>query len=92
MEDTAVLEGWGIVGVGGTLERETAQDAVMRLISGARAGRGGALFVVGEAGLGKTTILDHARELACPDVRIGWGRGVWWISAVRESARTARCR
>jgi DNA-binding CsgD family transcriptional regulator len=63
------------VGVGGTLERKTAQTAVMSLISGARAGRGGALFVVGEAGLGKTTILDQARRLACPDIRIGWGRG-----------------
>lgn len=63
------------MGVGGRLERETEQAAVMRLISGARAGRGGALFVVGEAGLGKTTILDHARKLACSDVRVGWGRG-----------------
>ncbi|MEO7194901.1 MAG: AAA family ATPase [Pseudonocardiaceae bacterium] len=63
------------MGVGSTLERETAQAAVTRLISGARAGRGGALFVVGEAGLGKTAILAQARRLARPDVRIGWGRG-----------------
>lgn len=63
------------MGVGVTLEREPARAAVMRLISEARAGRGGALFVVGEAGLGKTTILDQARELADSDVRIGWGRG-----------------
>jgi tetratricopeptide (TPR) repeat protein len=63
------------VSVRGTLERETAWAAVTRLISRARAGWGGVLFVVGEAGLGKTTILDQARELACPDVRIGWGRG-----------------
>lgn len=61
--------------VGSMQERETAQTAVARLISGARAGRGGTLFVVGEAGLGKTTILDQARELACPDVRIGCGCG-----------------
>lgn len=63
------------MGVGGTLEREAVRAAVMRLISEARAGRGGALFVVGEAGLGKTTILDQGRELADPDVRIGLGRG-----------------
>jgi DNA-binding CsgD family transcriptional regulator len=75
MEDTAVVGRWGVGGARGTLERETAQAAVTRLISGARAGRGGALFVVGEAGLGKTTILDQARRLACPDVRIGWGCG-----------------
>jgi DNA-binding CsgD family transcriptional regulator len=75
MEDAAISESGGIVSVGGTQERETTQAAVARLISGARAGRGGALFVVGEAGLGKTTILDQARELACPGVRIGWGCG-----------------
>ncbi|MGH3972894.1 MAG: helix-turn-helix transcriptional regulator [Pseudonocardiaceae bacterium] len=63
------------MGVGATLERETERAAVAHLISEARTGRGGALFVVGEVGLGKTTILDQARELACPDVRIGWGRG-----------------
>ena len=61
--------------MGATLEREMARAGVTRLIAEARAGRGGALFVVGEAGLGKTTILDQARRLACPDLRIGWGRG-----------------
>jgi DNA-binding CsgD family transcriptional regulator/Tfp pilus assembly protein PilF len=63
------------VAIGGTLERDTVRAAVTRLISEARAGRGGALFVVGEAGLGKTTILDQVKELADPDVRIGLGRG-----------------
>jgi DNA-binding CsgD family transcriptional regulator len=63
------------VGIGGTLERETAWAAVTHLVSEARAGRGGALFVLGEAGLGKTTILDQARRAACPDIRTGWGRG-----------------
>lgn len=64
-----------IVAIGGTLERETVQAAVTRLMSEAQEGRGGALFVLGEAGLGKTTILDQARSMACPDIRIGWGRG-----------------
>lgn len=63
------------MGVGATLEREAALAAVTRLISGARAGRGDTLFVVGEAGLGKTTILDEARRLACPDMRIGYSHG-----------------
>lgn len=63
------------MGVGGTSEREAALGAVTRLISRARAGHGGALFVVGEAGLGKTTVLDHARKLACPDIQVGWGCG-----------------
>ena len=57
------------------LEREMTRTAVSNLISGARAGHGGALFVAGEAGLGKTRILDEARKLACPDLRIGWARG-----------------
>jgi DNA-binding CsgD family transcriptional regulator/tetratricopeptide (TPR) repeat protein len=63
------------VGVGRTLEREAALAAVTYRISETRDGRGGALFVVGEAGLGKTTILDQARKLAYPDIRIGWARG-----------------
>jgi DNA-binding CsgD family transcriptional regulator len=63
------------VGVGSTVEREAALAAVTRLVSRARAGRGGALFVVGEAGLGKTTVLEAARKLACPDIRVGWGCG-----------------
>src|SRR5207249_317501 len=39
----------------------------------ARAGKGGTLFVVGEAGLGKTTCLGVARELAGSDVQVGLG-------------------
>jgi ATP/maltotriose-dependent transcriptional regulator MalT len=75
MEDEAVVGGWNIVGVGRTLERDAALVAVAHLMSEARDGRGGALFVVGEAGLGKTTILDQARGLAYPDIRVGWARG-----------------
>jgi len=75
MKYKAAVGGWYIVGVGATLEREAALAAVTNLISGVRAGRGDALFVVGAAGLGKTTILDEARRLACPDLRIGCARG-----------------
>ncbi|MHB8325381.1 MAG: AAA family ATPase, partial [Candidatus Dormibacteria bacterium] len=41
-------------------EREAALAALSTLAEGARAGRGGTLFLVGEAGLGKTTLLDRA--------------------------------
>ena len=41
----------------------------------ARAGRGGVLFVEGEAGLGKTSILESARRLAEPDLRVGLAQG-----------------
>ncbi len=60
---------------GQPLERETLLAAVTGLLDGVRAGRGAALFVVGEAGLGKTTSLSQARMLAAPAVRMGLGRG-----------------
>ena len=60
---------------GQPLERETLLAAVTGLLDGVRAGRGAALFVVGEAGLGKTTSLSQARMLAAPAVRVGLGRG-----------------
>ncbi|HEX3605766.1 MAG TPA: AAA family ATPase [Candidatus Dormibacteraeota bacterium] len=43
-------------------ERDTTLRAAGRLVTGLREGRGGALFVIGEAGLGKTTVLDGARR------------------------------
>ncbi|HEY2704479.1 MAG TPA: AAA family ATPase [Candidatus Dormibacteraeota bacterium] len=57
------------------LEREAALDATGRLLDSARTGRGGTLLVVGEAGLGKTSVLEHALRLAGDDVRVGTGRG-----------------
>jgi len=57
------------------LEREGVMAAVTDLVEGARAGRGGALFVVGEAGLGKTTCLGRAAALAGSVARVGWGGG-----------------
>src|SRR3989442_1530079 len=41
----------------------------------ARAGRGGVLFLIAEAGLGKTTMLDHARHVAGPAFVVGGGHG-----------------
>src|SRR5262249_12210455 len=38
-------------------------------------GQGGALFVLGEAGLGKTAVIEQAGHLAEPDFKISLGRG-----------------
>lgn len=57
-------------------EREAVTQASARLLGRVRVnGRGGALFVIGEAGLGKTAVLEQARRLAGPDFRTGFARG-----------------
>jgi DNA-binding CsgD family transcriptional regulator len=56
-------------------DREVVTSATTVLLDQVRAGRGGALFVVGEPGLGKTTILDQSRERAVRDFRIVLGCG-----------------
>jgi ABC-type lipoprotein export system ATPase subunit len=40
-------------------EREGAQSAIRTLLDNALTGHGGALFVLGEAGLGKSTLLEY---------------------------------
>jgi len=55
-------------------EREVAVDAVAGLLASTRTGRGGLLFVEGDAGLGKSSILQTAFELARPDLVVGVGR------------------
>ncbi len=57
------------------LERHTVFAAADRLLDAAAAGQGGGLFVVGEAGLGKTTVLDHITAKAAARFRVGVGRG-----------------
>ncbi len=59
----------------GMAERGDGLGALERLLADACAGRGGALFVVGPAGLGKTTVLEHAITMAKPQFRVGVGRG-----------------
>ncbi len=56
-------------------EREGPLSAIGRLLDGARSGHGGSLFIIGEAGLGKTTLVDQARALAGSAFRVGVGRG-----------------
>ena len=41
--------------------RRTEREAIERLLAEARAGRSGSLTVCGEAGIGKTALLEHAR-------------------------------
>jgi len=56
------------------LEREGVMAAVRGLLRDALGGRGGALFVAGEAGLGKTTVLHYAAEATADRFRTGIGR------------------
>jgi hypothetical protein len=56
-------------------ERGGVSEAIAELIDAARGGRGGVLFVEGDAGLGKSSVLDSATALAAPDLRVGLGRG-----------------
>jgi DNA-binding CsgD family transcriptional regulator/Tfp pilus assembly protein PilF len=48
--------------------------AIALVLERARAGQGQSLFVIGEAGLGKTSVLEHARDLA-GGFAVGVGRG-----------------
>jgi AAA ATPase domain len=55
--------------------RESEQRRLDQLLAAARSGRRGALVVVGEAGIGKTALLDHACA-AAKDLRVVRGLGV----------------
>jgi DNA-binding CsgD family transcriptional regulator len=60
----------------GLLERDGVTGAVAGLVGAVGAGQAGALFVVGDAGLGKTAVLGHGRDLAAvAGLRTGFGRG-----------------
>ena len=56
-------------------EREAAITALESVLQDARQGRGETLFLVGEAGLGKTTMLQQARVRAGGGFGIGAGHG-----------------
>src|ERR1700716_2557067 len=55
-------------------ERDGTLGAIERLLFEALEGRGRSLFIVGEAGLGKTTMLEHAQQFAEGHFRISIGR------------------
>lgn len=67
--------GGGRPALAGIAERGDVLDAVDRLLQEAAEGRGGALFVEGPAGLGKTTLLGYAMSTAGSRFGIGIGRG-----------------
>ena len=56
-------------------ERDGTLEAIDRLLSETREGRGRSLFIVGEAGLGKTTMVDRAQAGGRGQFQISIGRG-----------------
>lgn len=70
----ATIEG-GRSALAGMAERGDVLDAVDRLLQQAAEGHGGALYVEGPAGLGKTTLLGCAMSTAGSWFGIGVGRG-----------------
>ena len=69
-------EGGAVETEGGLLERQDVTTSARELVSGVAADAPGALFVVGEAGLGKSAVLDQACRLAAAaGLVVGTGRG-----------------
>lgn len=56
-------------------ERFTAIKAAASLLSSVEGGRSGVLFVVGEAGLGKTSLVEQVCRMAQGRVQVGVARG-----------------
>src|SRR5215210_2442444 len=70
----------GIAGNGRTIElvlvgRHEERQQIEQLVGGARRGRGGVLVLRGKAGIGKTTLLEHAAS-AARDLRVVRTRGI----------------
>jgi DNA-binding CsgD family transcriptional regulator len=57
------------------LARTTERERIDALLDAARHGRGGAVVLLGEPGIGKTTLLDHARRRA-EGMLVLAGRGI----------------
>lgn len=70
----ATVEGHGRA-TAGMLERGDTLGALERLLDDASEGRGGALFIIEPAGLGKTSVLEYAIAAAKPRFVVGVGRG-----------------
>ncbi|HEX4107632.1 MAG TPA: AAA family ATPase [Solirubrobacteraceae bacterium] len=56
-------------------ERGTALAAIDELIAAAEGGSGGALFLIGDPGLGKSALVDRARATVGGDTRVLLARG-----------------
>lgn len=65
-----MLMGRLVVGAEHLWERDQHLSAAAARIAGAQEGRGGALFVLGEAGLGKTSLLDEICRQADDDLLV----------------------
>jgi hypothetical protein len=59
-------------------ERDSASEAVAALLDSARTGRGGVLFVEGDAGLGKSTSSSLRGNTRGPTCASGWARATRW--------------
>ena len=60
---------------GALVGREAQVEALQEFLQGARAGRPPVMLVAGEAGVGKTALVDHALASAGQLVRRGWAAG-----------------
>jgi DNA-binding CsgD family transcriptional regulator len=67
------------------LGRERERAAIDHLLEGARAGASGGLIVTGQPGVGKTTLLNYARE-AAGDLRLLGARGLQAEASLPYSA------
>ena len=69
------------------LERQVVTTSAGELVSRVAAGGSGALFMVGDAGLGKTSLIDQGRVgwPLLPTWRSGWAGVIRWRPPCRSA-------